>query len=130
MADPKSFPVALGKLLGGATYATISIPLDANLKSLAMPDGMPEASYGFNEIEVQAATTNTGLVYVTILLSGQSAGTVADLTAYTNVIAIIPAGATWSRYANPAYSNKWNPGSYYLTFANSTDFAIGNAGRT
>jgi hypothetical protein len=106
------------------------VQLNANLPALS-PDGTPSAT-GYNEIEVQAASTNTGNLYICVpLASGSFAagGSPPDTTNFTNVIAVIPPGSTWPRYGNPAYADKWNLSDYWLGAGNATDYAFGCAGK-
>jgi hypothetical protein len=123
------YPIPLGKLLPGASFATVSIPLYTNLPT-NLADG--QSSLGaYNEIVLVANSTNLLPLYVCVpLVSGTYvAGAPADTTNWTNVIAIIPAGGSWSRAQNPSWSNKWFLQSYYLSAGNATDYAWGYAGR-
>lgn len=120
------FPFPLGKLIGGATWATVAIPLTQNFTPV-MVDGVTPDDY-FNEILVQTNPTNTGNVYVLVPTAALPGGSPPDLTNYTNVAAILVAGASWPR-SRESWKEQFNVTDYWLGFANATDFCIGSVTR-
>lgn len=108
-------PFALGKLMPGATYATVSIPLVTNYQPVNQ-DGTADNQW--NNINLQADLNNSGTIYIC------NSAAAPDTTAYTNVIGELTAGAWFPR--NKEWANNRDISKIFIGATNATDFVIGS----
>ncbi len=110
------FPFPLGKLLPGADFATLSVPLTENFTPCNSDGVTPDNQ--FNAITVQAGLDNTGVIYIC------NSAAAPDKTGYTNVIQMLTKGQTWGNDKGLACNRGVN--SVFIGADNGTDFAIAN----
>lgn len=108
-------PMPLGQLKPGASYATVVVQVISNLKAA----GYLTSDYNVRELVIQAAPANSGNITIT----NSNAVPAAD---YSNVLRILLPG---EYYAIGSYfaANSVDPRNYYVSAANATDFALGEA---
>jgi hypothetical protein len=81
------YPWPLGKIVPGATFSTIALPITTNIQPVNA-DGTPDNM--FNYIGIQADLSNALNIYI-------CTSATPDLTNYTNVVGELSAGTWWSR---------------------------------
>jgi hypothetical protein len=107
------YPLSLGKVFPGASFASQSAPLTQNIQPVKM-DGSKDNN--FSGVFIQAHTENSGNIYIC------SNSAAPDLVAYTNVLAEVMAGGTYPR--GKEWANNRDISKLFIGAGNATDFAI------
>ena len=104
-----------GKVLAGATFATVSVPLLSTAFLATIPG---RSASDVNIAAIQAGPTNSGKIYIC------NSAAAPDTTNYTNILYVIASsGDSWPMVGRAM--NDLEAGTLFIGADNATDFAFG-----